>query len=68
MSAAEKVWDDSRLIGRKVIFTYHHGEEKEGVVTSFNATCVFVRFGTESGSKACDPSMLRLAVETGGEA
>ncbi len=49
-------------VGRKVIFRYLHGEEQEGVVTSVNASYVFVRFGSSTGSEACDPALLRLAV------
>lgn len=43
-----------RDIGRKVIFTYLHGESCEGVLTSWNDKFVFVRFKGPNG-EACDP-------------
>lgn len=41
-------------IGRKVIYTgnrYPGGKVEEGVITSFNDYCVFVRYGSDYGSK-----------------
>jgi len=39
-------------IGRKVVYRDRHGwKVEEGVITSFNDTCVFVRFGDDTGSK-----------------
>ena len=55
--------DWAEHVGRKVIFRYHHGEEEEGVVTSVNDVNVFVRFGSQAGSEACDPRSLRLAID-----
>jgi hypothetical protein len=42
-------------IGRKVIYTgnrYPGGKTEEGVITSFNKAVVFVRYGSDYGSKA----------------
>ena len=42
-------------IGRAVIYTgnrYPGGVVEEGVITSFNATSVFVRYGADKTSKA----------------
>ncbi len=42
-------------IGREVVYTgnrYPGGKLEEGVITSFNAHWVFVRYGTDYGSKA----------------
>jgi len=44
-------------IGRKVVYTsnrYPGGELEEGVITSFNRRFVFVRYGSQVGSKATD--------------
>jgi hypothetical protein len=39
-------------IGRKVVYRDRHGwKVQEGVITSFNDTNVFVRFGDDTGSK-----------------
>lgn len=46
-------------IGRKVIFTYQHGERCEGEITSWNDRYVFVRFKGPNG-EACDPSNLEF--------
>jgi hypothetical protein len=41
-------------IGRKVIYREHGDfpgrKLEEGVITSFNSTCVFVRYGSRTGS------------------
>jgi hypothetical protein len=40
-------------IGRLVIYhTAHNGHGERGVITSFNERFVFVRYGTQSQSKA----------------
>lgn len=42
-------------IGRKVVYTgnrYPGGKLEEGVITAFNSTAVFVRYGADAGSKA----------------
>jgi hypothetical protein len=42
-------------IGRAVIYTgnrWPDGKPEAGVITSFNNTAVFVRYGTDTGSKA----------------
>jgi hypothetical protein len=41
-------------IGRAVVYTgnrYPGGKPEEGVITSFNRYTVFVRYGSEKGSK-----------------
>lgn len=41
-------------VGRKVIYTgnrYPGGQPEEGVITSFNAHTVFVRYGSDAHSK-----------------
>lgn len=40
-------------VGRKVVYRARHpsAELEEGIITSFNDTCVFVRYGADSGSK-----------------
>jgi len=46
---------DERDIGRKVIYTgnrYSGGQIEEGVITSYNAAAVFVRYGSDQHSKA----------------
>ena len=50
----------SRNIGRKVVFTYHHGERDYGVITSTNHKNVFVRFGAKANSESCDPERLEF--------
>lgn len=44
---------DERDIGRKVLYRARHpgAKAEEGVITSFNDTCVFVRYGADNGSK-----------------
>lgn len=53
--------DHAQFVGRRVIFTYHHGTTEEGIATSANDRYVFVRFGADTTSKACDPTMLTLS-------
>ena len=52
-------------IGRKVVYTgNHNGPLEEGVITSFNSTAVFVRYGSDYGSTATSRQDLEwLAVE-----
>jgi hypothetical protein len=41
-------------VGRKVVYTgnrYPGGKIEEGVITSFNGSVVFVRYGADYGSK-----------------
>lgn len=48
-------------IGRKVVYTgnrYPWGKLEEGVITSFNSTTVFVRYGSDYGSKGTNRSDL----------
>lgn len=39
-------------IGRKVIYRAGHGQIEEGVLVAFNSAYVFVRYGSDVGSKA----------------
>lgn len=39
-------------IGRKVIYRAGHGDIEEGVLVAFNSVYVFVRYGSDAGSKA----------------
>lgn len=42
-------------VGRKAVYTgnrYPGGQLEEGVITSFNAHSVFVRYGSSAGSQA----------------
>lgn len=43
-------------IGRKVVYRprFHGAVPEEGVITSFNETCVFVRYGADVHSKGAD--------------
>lgn len=54
-------------IGRAVIYTgnrYPGGKLEEGVITSFNSYCVFVRYGADKGSKGTSRKDLEwVAVE-----
>lgn len=52
--------DEARAaIGRRVAFTYLHGEQVFGRITSVGERNVFVRF-EKSSSEACDPEQLWL--------
>ena len=44
--------------GQKVIYTTDGGTKDEGVITSWNDTWVFVRYGKDVGSKSTRPSDL----------
>jgi hypothetical protein len=51
-------------IGRAVVFTgnrYPGGKLEEGVITSFNNYVVFVRYGTDKGSKGTSRADLEWA-------
>ena len=51
-------------IGRSVIYTgnrYPGGKVEEGVITSFNAHTVFVRYGSDKGSKGTSRTDLEFA-------
>jgi hypothetical protein len=42
-------------VGRKVVYRDRSGwKVEEGVITSFNNICVFVRYGDDTGSKGLD--------------
>ena len=49
--------------GRAVIFTYHHGEEEHGFLSSWNEYYVFARFHSGDTAAACEPDQLRFANE-----
>jgi hypothetical protein len=54
-------------IGRAVVYTgnrYPGGKMKEGVVTSFNDFRVFVRYGSDKGSKSTAREDLEWARRT----
>lgn len=48
--------------GRNVIYTAHHGEREEGVISSWNEKYVFVRYGMGSTAAATDPDQLEFSV------
>ena len=48
------------VVGQRVVYTAHHGETEEGVVTSWNDRFVFVRYGSKKRSEATDRSQLRV--------
>lgn len=52
-------------IGRKVIYRAGHpkAEPEEGVITSFNDHSVFVRYGSDYGSKGTDRKDLQWLSE-----
>ena len=51
--------------GRKVVYTAHHGETEEGVITSANCKFIFVRYGSDCHSKATDPEQLEFSTKRG---
>lgn len=55
-------------IGRKVIYRMGWtGLEEEGVITFFNDKFVFVRYGSDAGSKGTQRGDLNWAVMTPGD-
>ena len=51
--------DEAReLVGLKVVYDGGPGALEEGVVTSVNDRFVFVRYGSDVGSKATPPERL----------
>ncbi len=47
-------------VGRKVVYTgNYNGPLEEGVITSFNDHCVFVRYGSQVTSRASSRVDLR---------
>lgn len=48
-------------IGRQVIYHGHAGERESGVITSYNDSVVFVRYGTGCTSAATDREQLAWA-------
>jgi hypothetical protein len=49
-------------VGRFVIYTAHHGEREEGVISSWNDTYIFVRYGRGSTAAATDPNQLEFSI------
>lgn len=47
-------------VGRNVTYTAHHGEREHGVISSWNDTYVFVRYGMGSTAAATDPDQLEF--------
>ena len=45
-------------VGRNVTYTAHHGEKEHGVISSWNDSYVFVRYGMGSTAAATDPEQL----------
>lgn len=55
-------------VGRKVVYTGNRhpgGRPEEGVITSFNDHCVFVRYGADAGSKGTSREDLEWATRRG---
>jgi hypothetical protein len=55
-------------IGRAVVYNgnrYPGGKLEEGVITSFNDYCVFVRYGADKGSKATSREDLEFVFAAG---
>lgn len=49
-------------VGREVLYRPHEGaQEERGVVTSVSLMWVFVRYGSDSNSKATSPTRLEFA-------
>lgn len=42
-------------IGRRVVFTYHHGESETGSLTGWSPRVIFVRFNLHP--QGCQPEM-----------
>jgi hypothetical protein len=62
MSGIDPTSDD---VGREVLFTgnrYATGELERGIITSFNDSVVFVRYGTDMHSKATSRADLEWVV------
>ena len=51
--------DEAReRIGQKVVYRTAYGRSEEGVITSVNSAYVFVRYGSDVGSKGTDADAL----------
>ena len=53
MTANKMINPTEKDIGRKVTYTTYNKKEF-GVITSFNDICVFVKYGSNTGSQATD--------------
>lgn len=49
-------------IGRKVLYRARHGAIEEGIIAAFNSEYVFVRYGSDTGSKATKREDIELMV------
>lgn len=47
-------------VGRRAIYTAHHGDRQVGVISSWNERYVFVRYGMGSTAAATDPDQLEF--------
>lgn len=57
-------------IGHAVVYTgnrYPGGKPEEGVITSFNKVCVFVRYGADKHSKGTSQQDLEWSLARKGE-
>ncbi len=56
---------DQTDVGRKVVYSPRGviGRQEEGVITSYNDHCVFVRYGSDTGSKGTAREDLDWAVK-----
>ena len=50
-------------IGRKVLYRARDGAIEEGVIVAYNSEYVFVRYGSDIGSKATRREDVELIVE-----
>jgi hypothetical protein len=56
--------DEARAcIGRRVIYRRDYCETEVGVITSVGPRSVFVRYGSDAGSKGTEPADLTLENE-----
>lgn len=64
MKHPQTLSEASELVGRKVVYRAPHNQPdgpcEEGVITSVNDTYIFVRYGSDVGSKATRAEDLEL--------
>jgi hypothetical protein len=62
-----KISEAAERIGQKVVYRAPHVRSdepgEEGVITAVSSAYVFVRFGTDVGSKATGPEMLQAVAQ-----
>jgi hypothetical protein len=57
--------DEARKhVGAGVVYAPSSGKREDGVITSVNASYVFVRYAGDNGSKATNPADLTLLSES----